>query len=85
MYAPSTTVLSAILGLATLFTGQAAAAPKPESALEARVWRSNVDVAAACREQYNDRYSVVKNGGGCNDWKCKGEEGKEGGINMDGG
>ena len=76
-----------MLGLATLFTGPAAAiavaVPQPDSAaLETRVWRANIDMQVACSEQYNGEYTAIKNGNGCDAWKCQ-VDGRERGLNID--
>ena len=74
MFAPST-VLSAIVGL-TLFGGPATAIAVPSAddlanpALQARVWRSNINMLDACREQYGSTAVDRTVGGGCNDFKC---------------
>lgn len=83
----TSTILNTITSLA-LLAGPAVAAAMPAAdnsappALEARVWRSNVDVAEACRLQYNGNYAPVQVGNRCNGWKCD-VDGQQRGINMD--
>ncbi|KAK4665433.1 hypothetical protein QC763_401745 [Podospora pseudopauciseta] len=66
-----TTIFTAILG-ATFLVAPAIAAPAEEVAapLAKRVWLSNIDVQAACKEQYTNEYVAIDNGNGCGAWQC---------------
>ncbi|KAK0719583.1 hypothetical protein B0H67DRAFT_483675 [Lasiosphaeris hirsuta] len=75
------TVIGALMGLAT-FASAAAVPEQAAAALEERVWKANIDVTVACREQYNDMYAAVVVNNGCGGWKCKtGDSSKD--VNMD--
>lgn len=77
-------ITAAFVGLVAL----ASAAPSPPSApavdapaLEARVWRSNIDVQAACTQQYGQA-TAVRKGNACHDWKCVVNGGEEQSVSM---
>ncbi|KAK4171671.1 hypothetical protein QBC36DRAFT_295132 [Triangularia setosa] len=55
MLSPTTT-FTALLGAAALLAGPVIAAPVEEVSdfLAKRVWLSNIDVQAACKEQYTN-------------------------------
>jgi len=78
------TIFGAIVGL-TLFTSPAAvmAMPSGDNAapLEARKWRSNIDVTELCHHQWGNDWKATNIGNGCNDWRCKHGE-QEGAANM---
>ena len=82
----TTTILSAALiglSLTTATASPAAAAAGATTVnLETRVWRSNVDVSLACREQYGDKALVVRQDDSCGGWKCE-INGDQRGLNMD--
>jgi hypothetical protein len=90
MFANSASILGAILGFALLAApAGAAAVPSTEEvgqaapqAVEARVWRSNIDVAQACREQHGNDWAAVVVNNGCGGWKCRRNDAL-GGVNMD--
>ncbi|KAK4173975.1 hypothetical protein QBC36DRAFT_193458 [Triangularia setosa] len=72
LFSPST-ILYAVLGLATISSAAAVpaegvAATSPN--LEKRVWLSNVDVQQACIQQVNPGASAIRKGNGCGDWRC---------------
>ncbi|KAK4671211.1 hypothetical protein QC764_602325 [Podospora pseudoanserina] len=71
MFKPST-VLYALLGLATF--GNAAAVPAEDTTaaapLEKRVWLSNFDMQALCRQQVHNAASAIRKGNKCQDWRC---------------
>ncbi|KAK0666066.1 hypothetical protein QBC41DRAFT_231514, partial [Cercophora samala] len=83
MFNPAT-IVTAILG-ATFLVAPAIAAPAEEVAvpLAKRVWLSNIDVQAACKEQYTNEYVAIDNGNGCGAWQCVINNNRYS-VNMDG-
>ncbi|KAK1753811.1 hypothetical protein QBC47DRAFT_404154 [Echria macrotheca] len=41
-----------------------------------------IDMQDVCHTQYSSDYTAVKDGDGCNDWKCLGPDGNRKGMNL---
>ncbi|KAF9041625.1 hypothetical protein BJ165DRAFT_1595989 [Panaeolus papilionaceus] len=80
IFNPST-ILVALLGAAACLASPAAA--PEEATLAKRVLLSDINVQAACQEQYNNEYVATAIGQGCYDWQCVFKNYKYG-VSMDG-
>ncbi|KAF9041648.1 hypothetical protein BJ165DRAFT_1350064, partial [Panaeolus papilionaceus] len=80
IFKPST-ILVALFGAAACLASPAAA--PEEVTITKRVWLSNIDVQAACKEQYTNDYVAITTGNGCGDWQCVLNNNRYS-VNMDG-
>ncbi|PPR03308.1 hypothetical protein CVT24_012590 [Panaeolus cyanescens] len=62
--------LIAIVGAAACLASPAADLAQEEATFAKRVWLSNIDVQAACKQQYTDAYVAITVNNGCGGWKC---------------